>query len=254
MTAGGVTVSLDGLRALVTGGANGIGAAIVARLAQAGATGASVDLAADAMLPSGWHAITADVRSESEVERACRSACEQLGGPLDLLVTAAGIVPPWSAVAELDLEQWDNLFAINVRGVVATLKHAAPLMSDGASVVVIGSLNSWRGDGKITGYVASKHAVLGVVRSAAIDLGTRGIRVNALGPGPVATDALRARMSQRAQAGGPPLDQALAAAAAMTSLGRIATVGEVADTALFLASGLSSGITGHLIPVDGGLA
>ena len=249
----GVTVSLQGARALVTGGGNGIGAAIVERFAQAGATGVSVDLGTDATAPSGWPAVTADVRSEPEVEQACRSASDQLGGPLDLLVTAAGIVPAWSGIAELDLEQWDNLFAINVRGVVAMLKHAAPLMSDGGAVVVIGSLNSWRGDGNITGYVASKHAVLGIVRSAAIDLGTRGIRVNAIGPGPIATDALRGRMDQRALAGGPPLDEALAAAAAMTSLRRIATVAEVADTALFLASGLSSGITGQLIAVDGGL-
>ena len=254
MTATGVTVSLSGCRALVTGGANGIGAAIAERFAQAGATGVSVDLGTEGTLPSGWHAVSADVRSEAEVERACRCARDQLGGPLDLLVTAAGIVPPWSGIAELDLDQWDNLFAINVRGVVATLKHAAPLMRDNAAVVVIGSLNSWRGDGNITGYVASKHAVLGIVRSAAIGLGVRGIRVNAIAPGPIATDALRGRMSERAHGGGPPLDQALAAAAAITSLGRIATVEEVADTALFLASGLSSGITGQLLPVDGGLA
>lgn len=253
MTGTGVTVSLDGARALVTGGANGIGAAIAGRFAQAGAAGVSIDLGSGGTLPANWHAINADVRFEPEVEEACRSARERLGGPFDLLVTAAGIVPPWGGIAELDLDQWDNLFAINVRGVVATLKHAVPLMSDGGAVVVIGSLNSWRGDGNITGYVASKHAVLGIVRSAAINLGTRGIRVNAIGPGPIATDALRERMSQRAQAGGPPLDQALAAAAAMTSLRRIATVEEVADTALFLASGLSSGITGQLLAVDGGL-
>jgi NAD(P)-dependent dehydrogenase (short-subunit alcohol dehydrogenase family) len=126
-------------------------------------------------------------------------------------------------------------------------------MRDGGAIVVIGSLNSWRGDGNIAGYVASKHAVLGLVRSAAIDLGTRGIRVNAIGPGPVATDALRSRMAQRAASGGPPLDEALRAAAAMTSLRRIATVENVAGTALFLASELSAGITGQLLPVDGGL-
>ncbi len=187
----GVTISFSGRRALVTGGANGLGAAIVERFAEAGAAGVSVDLTATGTVPAGWHSIAADVRSEEQIERACRVAVEQLGGPLNLLVAAAGIVPPWRRVAELDLDEWDDLFAINVRGVVATLKHAAPLMSDGGAVTVIGSLNSWRGDGNITGYVASKHAVLGIVRSAAIDLGARGIRVNAIGPGPVATEALR---------------------------------------------------------------
>ena len=250
----GVTISFSARRALVTGGANGLGAGIVERFAEAGATGVSIDLAATHTVPHGWHAMAADVRSEEQIARACKEAVERLGGPLDLVVAAAGIVPPWRRVTELDLEAWDNLFAINVRGVVATLKHAAALMNDGGAVIVLGSLNSWRGDGNIPGYVASKHAVLGIVRSAAIDLGSRGIRVNAIGPGPVATEALRERMTQRAQSGGPGLDEALQAAAAMTSLGRIATTGDVAGTALFLASELSAGITGQLLPVDGGLA
>ena len=249
----GVTISFAGRRALVTGGANGLGAGIVERYAEAGATGVSVDLAVTGTLPDGWDAVAADVRSEDQIEHACHAAVERLGGPFDLLVTAAGIVPPWRGITELDLGDWDDLFAINVRGVVATLKHAVPLMRDGGSVIVIGSLNSWRGDGNITGYVASKHAVLGIVRSAAIDLGSRGIRVNAIAPGPVATEALRARMARRAQSGGPQLDEALRVAAAATSLGRIATVADVASAALFLASDLAAGVTGQLLPVDGGL-
>lgn len=249
----GVAISFTGKRALVTGGARGLGAAIVERFAEAGAAGVSIDLTATGTVPTGWHFLAADVRSEEQIERACKAAVEQLGGPLDLLVVAAGVVPPWRHVAELDLGEWDDLFAINVRGVAGTLKHAAPLMSDGGAVTVIGSLNSWRGDGNITGYVASKHAVLGIVRSAAIDLGSRGIRVNAIGPGPVATEALRGRMAWRARSGGPQLDAALEAAAAMTSLGRIATSDDVAGTALFLASDLAGAITGQLLAVDGGL-
>lgn len=250
---GGVTISLDGSRALVTGGAQGIGAAIVERYAQAGARGVSVDLVTPASLPAGWQALGADVRSEQEVEAACDAAVSSLGGQLDLLVTAAGIVPPWRRIPELDLDEWDNVFAINVRGVAATLKHAAPRISDGGAIIVIGSLNSWRGDANIAGYVASKHAVLGIVRSAAIDLGSRGIRVNAIGPGPVATEALRGRMARRAREGGPPLEEALRTAATATSLGRLATVADVAGAALFLASDLSAGITGQLLAVDGGL-
>ena len=249
----GIAISFTGKRALVTGGANGLGAGIVERFAEAGATGVSVDLTGAETGPEGWHALAADVRSEEQIERACRVAVERLGGPLDLLVAAAGVVPPWRHVHELDLDEWDDLFAINVRGVVATLKHAVPLMSDGGSIILIGSLNSWRGDGNITGYVASKHAVLGIARSAAIDLGPRGIRVNAIAPGPVATEALQSRMAQRARSGGPPLYDALKGAAALTSLRRIATVADVAGAALFLASELSAGVTGQLLPVDGGL-
>jgi NAD(P)-dependent dehydrogenase (short-subunit alcohol dehydrogenase family) len=247
------SISLVGRRALITGAATGLGAAIAARFAAAGAKGVSLDIAAPGSLPAGWLTLTADVRSEDAVARACAEAARQLGGELDVVVAAAGIVPPWRGVGELDLEEWDEVFAVNVRGIAATLKHAAPLIADGGAVVAIGSLNSWRGDPNLASYVASKHAVLGIVRSAAIDLGRRGIRVNAVGPGPVATEALRSRIERRARAGGPALDDALAAAAAQTSLGRLATIADVAAATLFLASDLAGGITGQLLPVDGGL-
>jgi NAD(P)-dependent dehydrogenase (short-subunit alcohol dehydrogenase family) len=249
----GITVSLEGTRALVTGGANGLGAEIVRTFAEAGATGAAVDLAAAALLPDSWVGLTADVSSEAAVHDACAAAVEQLGGKLDLVVAAAGIVPPWSHTEEIDLDEWDRVFAINARGVIATVKHAAPLMNDDGAIVLMASLNAWRGDGNIASYVASKHAVLGIARSTAIDLGRRGIRVNAIGPGPIATDALVSRMKSRAQSGGLALDDALAGAARMASLGRIATAQDVAGTALFLVSELSAGITGQLLPVDGGL-
>jgi NAD(P)-dependent dehydrogenase (short-subunit alcohol dehydrogenase family) len=249
----GVTISLEGRRALVTGGANGLGAEIVRTFAAAGATGAAVDLAASASLPDGWLGLAADVTSETALHDACAAAVDQLGGKLDLVVAAAGIVPPWRRTAEIDLDEWDRVFAVNARGVAATLKHAVPLMNDGGAIVLMASLNAWRGDGNIASYVASKHAVLGIARSAAIDLGRRGIRVNAIGPGPIATDALLARMKSRAASGGLALDDALTAAAASTSLGRIATAADVAGTALFLVSELSLGMTGQLLPVDGGL-
>ena len=74
------------------------------------------------------------MRSEDAIGTRCHAAVERLGGPLDLLVAAAGIVPPWRSVPELDLGEWDDVFAVNVRGVAATLKHAAPLMSDGGAI------------------------------------------------------------------------------------------------------------------------
>jgi NAD(P)-dependent dehydrogenase (short-subunit alcohol dehydrogenase family) len=135
--------------------------------------------------------------------------------------------------------------------VAATVKHAARALNDGGAIVVVGSLNSWRGDPNITSYVASKHAVLGIVRSAALDLGRRGIRVNAVAPGPIATGALLSRMERRHASGGPSVPDALVQAAAATALGRIATVEDVAEAVLFLAG--DGATTGHLLPVDGGL-
>jgi NAD(P)-dependent dehydrogenase (short-subunit alcohol dehydrogenase family) len=241
---------LAGRRALVTGGASGIGAAIVARFAAEDAVGVVLDVA-EASPPAGWTASRVDLRDEAEVAAAIAASDDS--APLDVVVAAAGIVPPWSRIAELDLAQWDEVFAVNARGVAATLKHAAPRLRDGGAIVVIASLNSWRGDPNLAVYAASKHAALGLVRSAALDLGSRGIRVNAIAPGPVATDALLGRMRRRADAGGPPVDDALASAARDTALGRIATAEDVANAALFLASDLAAGITGHLLPVDGGL-
>jgi NAD(P)-dependent dehydrogenase (short-subunit alcohol dehydrogenase family) len=245
---------LGGRRALVTGGAGGLGAAAVDRLAEAGATGVVLDL--PAALPGSnarWPGIAVDVADDDSVHRAVEHSVEALGG-VDAVVLAAGIVPPWRRTAELDMLEWDRVLAVNVRGVVSCLKHLAPHLPSGATVTVIGSLNSWRGDPNIASYVASKHAVLGVVRSAALDLGRVGVRVNAVGPGPIATAALLGRMAARADLTGVAVEQALSSAAAATALGRMATAEQVADAILFLTSTLSAGVTGHLLPVDGGIA
>jgi NAD(P)-dependent dehydrogenase (short-subunit alcohol dehydrogenase family) len=232
---------------VVTGGASGIGLAIAQVLATAGAHGTVIDLRG-ADLPDGWTSVEADVRDDDSV----RSAIEPLGG-IDVLVLAAGIVPPWSGLTGFDAEEWTNVLGVNVFGVASSFAHALGHLRDGAAVVAIASLNSWRGDPNIPAYAASKHAVLGIVRSAALELGHRGIRVNAIAPGPIATDALLARMARREHELGTPVPNALEAAASATALGRMATVEEVARVALFLASDLSSGVTGHMVPVDGGL-
>ncbi|HEV7713779.1 MAG TPA: SDR family oxidoreductase [Asanoa sp.] len=238
----------------VTGGANGIGAAVVRRCAQLGARGVVLDLATSLKgdLPEGWHEVALDVRDEASVNVALNDARRLLGG-LDGVVAAAGVVPSWQPAAELDLDDFDRVLSINARGVAAIVKHAAPLLGPGATITVVASLNSWRGDPNIISYAASKHAALGIVRSAALALGPAGVRVNAVAPGPIATDALRGRMASRAAHTGLDVDAALQAAAAGTALRRIATAGEVADAIVFLTSGLSSGITGQLLNVDGGI-
>jgi NAD(P)-dependent dehydrogenase (short-subunit alcohol dehydrogenase family) len=247
---------LAGKTALVTGGARGIGAAVAERFAREGAEGVVLDLEpalAEGRPPEGWTGVPADLRDDGDTARAFALVAEP-SARLDVLVAAAGIVPPWRGVEQLDLDEWDRVFAVNARGVAATLRHAAPLLAPGGSVVVIASLNAWRGDRNLMAYVASKHAALGIVRSAALDLGRRGIRVNGVAPGPIATDALLERMRAREREGGIAVRDALAQAADATALGRIATADEVASAALFLASDHASAITGHLLPVDGGIA
>src|SRR5204863_7116260 len=183
--------------------------------AAAGATGAIVDLET-APGPEGWIALTADVTDEGSVARSVAESRQRLGR-LDVVVANAGIVPAWTETAELDLGELDRVLAVNVRGVAATLKHAVPSLKErGGSVVVMASLNAHRAHPRQHLYTVSKHAVLGLARSAALDLGRFGIRVNALAPGPVATDALLERIALRAAAGGLSVGEALDVAAAET--------------------------------------
>jgi 3alpha(or 20beta)-hydroxysteroid dehydrogenase len=246
---------LEGRVVVVTGGASGIGATTAEMLASAGALGAVLDTAtppSETRLP-GWLALETDVRDVCSVKNSFATVASQLGR-IDCVVASAGIVPPWSGTQQIDLETWEDVFAVNARGAMLTLSEGARHMSTGGgSMVAISSLNGWRGDPHIPSYVASKHAVVGLVRSMALDLGRYNIRVNTVAPGPVVTGALLKRMGSRAAAGGPPLAKALEEAAAETALRRLATVRDVANAVLFLLSELSAGITGQLLAVDGGL-
>lgn len=246
---------LDGRIALITGAGGGLGLAIARRFAEEGAQGLGVDLDDPSeVLPEAWFGAAADVTREGDMEQSFTAAKAHFGR-LDVVVANAGLVPAWSTIEDLDLAEWDRVFAVNVRGVAATLKHAVPLMKQhGGSIIVMGSLNSWHAHPSQTLYTATKHAVLGIVRAAAADLGRYGIRVNALGPGPIATQALLSRVGIRATLAGARPEEELDTMAQATHLRRIATQADVAATALFLASNLSAAQTGHLIPVDCGMA
>jgi NAD(P)-dependent dehydrogenase (short-subunit alcohol dehydrogenase family) len=242
---------LAGRRFLVTGGARGLGAAIVRTLAAQGATGVVVDLhEPDDALP--WQFVAADVLDEAAMHAVAQSPSAQ-DRPFDGLVTAAGVVPSWHSPEQIDLDEFDRTMAVNVRGTVVAIKSVAAQMPAGSTIVAIGSLNSWKGDPNLVSYVASKHAVLGVVRSTALALGRRDIRVNAVAPGPVATQALLSRIDSRVATTGLDRESALTRSAEMTALGRLATAQDIADAVLFLSSPLSGAISGHLLPVDGGI-
>ena len=250
-----MTGLLDRRIALVTGGMRGLGRAIATAFAEAGATGIVLDQAAAVVsdaAPSGFDAVAGDVTREDDLAATMRQIMDRYGR-LDVVVANAGLVPAWRETAALDLDEWDRVMAVNVRGVAATLKHAAPAMAPhGGSIIAMASINAFVAHAQQMAYTASKHAVLGMVRAAARDLGRHNIRVNALAPGPIATEALLERIRLRARTG-PSEAEALDGLARGTALGRLATADEVAKAALFLASDLSSGITGVLLPVDAGL-
>jgi NAD(P)-dependent dehydrogenase (short-subunit alcohol dehydrogenase family) len=274
---------LSGRVAVVTGGAAGIGAAVVRVLAEAGARGAVLDRvgAEKFEVPDNWVALGADVREASSIESAFAHVRETFDR-VDVVVANAGLVPPWTTTATIDPDEWEQVFAVNTRGVMLTVRQAVRAMSSsagpgaepgtrpggpsggpsgatsgarsgGRAIVAMSSLNGWRGDPNIPAYAASKHAVVGLVRSVARDVGRLGIRVNAVAPGPIATEALLGRMAARSASGGLPIEEALRQAGMSTALGRMATADEVADAVLFLASDLSSGITGQLLAVDAGI-
>jgi NAD(P)-dependent dehydrogenase (short-subunit alcohol dehydrogenase family) len=247
-----MTGLLEGKTAFVTGGAAGFGLAILEGFAAAGARGCAFDLEPPARpLPAGWDYRAGDVREEASLAGALAAVKDKLGR-LDILVANAGVVPPWHDSEAIDLGEWDDVFAVNVRGVVATIKQGVPLMkAAGGSIIAMASVSAREGHPRQAAYVASKHAVLGIARATALDVGRFGIRVNALCPGPVATQALLDRLRHRAEQGISSEKEALRRYG-QTALGRMATVEDVAGAALFLASSLSSGVTGQAIVVDAG--
>ena len=248
-------MDIEGRKAVITGGSRGLGRAIAERLARSGASVVVVDLpgALDA-LPRGWDAEAIDLASAT-AQRELQALAQRLGR-VDIVVANAGIVPPWRGLDELDAEEWQHVMRVNVWGVAATLGAFVPALeaSGHGSAILMSSLNGYRAHPRQPLYSASKHAVIGLMRAAALDLGPRGIRVNALAPGPIATEALVGRVAMRHATGGPAPDAAFATLAAESALGRIATAEDVANAAHFLASEASTGMTGVVFPIDAGLA
>lgn len=240
--------------AVVTGGASGIGAEICHQLIAKGYRVYSLDLySKDTNVPSNEviH-LECNVTSESELESCFQEIASH--GEIASLFINAGVVPSWSGISHFSRETWDEVMNVNVIGAALTLKYGASLLSKpGGSVVFTASLNSWKGDPNIASYVASKHAVLGLVKSAALEFGPEGIRVNAVAPGAIATNALQARMLSRSNGDEELVKAAFAKLSSATALQRIASSEEVANVAIFLASDQSSGLTGQMINVDCGV-
>lgn len=246
---------LTGRRALVTGAGRGLGLAIAHRLFASGAEIIALDLPGElSNVPGDWTTVPLDLCARSA--EGGLAALAENNQHLDILVANAGMVPPWRGIDALDREEWAQVMTLNVWAVAQSLGAFAGALerSGHGSAILMASINGYKAHPKQVLYSASKHAVIGVMRAAALDLGSRGVRVNALAPGPIATDALIGRIETRHQGGGPSPEAALASLANEAALGRMATAQDVANTAHFLASDASGGMTGAVLPVEAGLA
>ena len=246
-------INLDNKRVLVSGSSQGLGRKIVEKFSENNSFGFGFDLQESKKDLKGWEFLQVNVSDEQEIINGFKQIKKKLG-KLEVVVANAGIVPPWKTINDIDNDEWEKVFNVNVKGVALTIKHSVELMkSSGGSIIVMGSINSLLGHSGQSLYTASKHALLGIVKCAAIDLGKYNIRVNAIGPGPIATEALLKRLKSREDNKGMNVRSALDGFANNTALGRMPTEDDVANTALYLSSNLSSSITGQIIPVCSGL-
>ena len=251
--------TLQGKVAIVTGAASGIGAAIARLYANHGCKVVVADTnekGCDAVAAEvGGLASVVDVTQEDQV-RAMVGACDEAFGRLDILVNNAGIVPRWSPAEDTDLAVWDQVFAVNVRGVMACIKHGLPLLARSKGVIINMSSGQYlRPDPNQPIYSSSKFAVVGLTRAVAGQVGRQGVRVNAICPGAVATEGLMARVRVRESekaAGREPFAAFDEDYTSKTALGLRLMAGHIADAALFLASDAASAITGEYLAVDAG--
>lgn len=247
--------SLAGRVALVTGAGGGIGREIVRALAAAGAHVVALDLSADALAATAASlreqslsitTLQADVGSADDV----RGAIEQVvatQGRLDLLVNNAGIEEEHTRLADGDEALFDRLMRVNVKGTWLCMKHAlAPMLAQGGGCIVnIASVAGLVGAPLQSVYAGTKHAVVGLTKSAAAEYARRNIRINAVCPG-ITRTAMFERALERAPQRAKAIDRA-------QPMGRIGEPQEIAQAVLWLASDAASFVTGQALAVDGGL-
>jgi NAD(P)-dependent dehydrogenase (short-subunit alcohol dehydrogenase family) len=248
----GSTYDFSGKAALVTGGAAGIGRVIALAFAR---QGASV-IVADINLPGAEETIRrieafggtgasrrADVTSEEDVRNLVAFAAERYG-TLDFACNNAGIGSGQVPIVDFPRERWDQIVAVNLTGVFQCLKYELQQMlkQGSGSIVNIASVAAFIGSPGMAGYVATKHGIMGLTKTAALEVATKGIRVNAVAPGIV-----NAGLTDSSS------DEFIKGALAAHPIGRMAEAEEIAAAVLWLCSDEASFVLGHTLPVEGGM-
>jgi NAD(P)-dependent dehydrogenase (short-subunit alcohol dehydrogenase family) len=234
---------LSGRTAVVTGAASGMGAAAAARLIAEGVSVLGVDRVGEGLV--GTHTLTADL-ADPDAFAAIAGAAQSLLGGCDILINNAGVCPngPFSEMTEAD---WDSALGINVTAVMKLTRALLPMLaaSRAGRVVNVGSIMSRYGDAGLVAYTTSKHAILGLTRALAMELGPQGITVNCVQPGAIATGMTRGLFEDT--------PGAKDYYAGRSALGRVGQPEDVSDVMVFLATDDARFITGQGIMVDGGV-
>ena len=250
---------LDGRVAIITGGSGGIGRAAAKRFVDEGAKVLIVDLeegalrtALDTIGSGNASSIVADVTSDDETQRYVKAALDRYGR-VDIYLANAGIEGKFTPITEYPIDTFDRVIAVNVRGVWLGLKHVIPVIAKGGggSIVITSSTAGIHGYAGGSAYVTSKHAVIGMMRTAALECAPLKIRVNTVNPSPIETRMMRSIEEQLAPG---HAGQAKEQFQSGVPLGRYGHPEEVADVMLFLASEQSSFCTGGVYMVDGGVS
>ncbi len=243
---------LDGKVALITGGNSGIGLATAKRFVAEGAKVAisgrdqSTLDAAVRELGENALAVAGDISKLEDIDRLIAATTDRFG-KIDILFANAGIAN-FVPITDVDEQFFDQMFAVNVKGVFFTVQKALPHLNDGASIVVTSSLSNQLGMEGGSVYAATKAAVRSLVRTMAAEFASRRIRVNTLSPGPIETP-IYGRLGMPPEA----MEQMKEQLSSQVPLGRFGQADEVANVALFLASDQSSYVMGAEITVDGGM-
>jgi NAD(P)-dependent dehydrogenase (short-subunit alcohol dehydrogenase family) len=253
-------MDFNGKVAVVTGGANGIGAAVARGFAARGARGVLVvdrdavagEATVAAIRAAGGEAVfaVADVTKSADVQAYVQRALG-LWGAIDCFHNNAGIEGRIASIAEFDEAVFDQVMAVNVKGVFLGMRHVLPVMlkQGRGAVVNTASVAAMFGTPGMSAYVASKHAVAGLTKVAAGEVGASGIRVNAVCPGPIDTRMIH-DISKQVSPNNPGAVEARYAGS--IPMRRFGTAEEVANVVLFLCSDLAGNVTGSQYVVDGG--